>query len=152
MANNKKQESIATPSQEELQIDKTANKNSPESIEEKTAELDAREKELNEKAAEIEKLKETLSKLDIKLQQQSKEIEEKEKSLLSSKADEKSKNKKPSGLKFTFEGQSYKFKDKAPQSIRFNDNVMTQKEITEDEDVLLQLVGGNSSLIEKITK
>lgn len=53
-------------------------------------------------------------------------------------------------LEFTFGGEKYKFVENAPQLIRINAVAKTQKEIAQDEDLLLQLVGGKSNLIQKI--
>lgn len=59
--------------------------------------------------------------------------------------------KKPvPGLKFTFRGRAYKFTDDAPKSILFNGNVVTQKQLAEDEESLLQLIGNRSGLIQEI--
>ena len=54
------------------------------------------------------------------------------------------------GEKFTFNGEKYQFTDEAPKFIRIDGVARSQKEIIKDEDALLQLVAGNSSLIQKI--
>ena len=54
------------------------------------------------------------------------------------------------GEKFTFNGEKYQFTDEAPKFIRIDGVSRSQKEIIKDEDALLQLVAGNSSLIQKI--
>ena len=53
-------------------------------------------------------------------------------------------------VELTFEGEKYVFDKHAPQSIRVDDVVYTQKEIAKNEEVLLSLIGGNSSLIKKL--
>jgi hypothetical protein len=54
------------------------------------------------------------------------------------------------GLGFKFEDQDYKFLDSAPDLIRVDGKTLSQKEISEDEEILLHLIGGNSGLIKKI--
>lgn len=54
------------------------------------------------------------------------------------------------GLEFEFRGQPYKFADDAPETILYQGESKTQKELTEDEEALVILIGGKSSLIEKI--
>lgn len=51
---------------------------------------------------------------------------------------------------FEFEGGVYAFADDAPELILFGGKGLTQEEIAKDEDILLQLIGGKSSLIIKI--
>lgn len=59
-------------------------------------------------------------------------------------------SKKQTPEYFTFEGSTYRFAADAPTLIRIEGSVKTQEEILADEDLLLQLVAGGSSLIEKI--
>lgn len=54
-----------------------------------------------------------------------------------------------SEISFEFNGEVYIFAPDAPEKIRINGSVKTQEEIAEDEDIQLQLVAGNSSLIIK---
>lgn len=54
------------------------------------------------------------------------------------------------GLKFEFRGDSYQFTGLAPQKIRYNNEILTQEELSKKEDFLLELIGGKSSLIKKI--
>lgn len=63
---------------------------------------------------------------------------------------ENSKERKQTPEHFTFEGSTYRFAADAPKLIRIEGSVKTQEEILEDEDLLLQLVAGGSSLIEKV--
>lgn len=53
-------------------------------------------------------------------------------------------------VKITFEGEKYGFARHAPQTIRIDDVVYTQEEIAKNEEILLSLIGGNSSLIIKL--
>ena len=50
---------------------------------------------------------------------------------------------------FEFEGEQYQFTDDAPQLINYGGQPFSQKEISENEEVLIQFIGGNSSLIIK---
>ncbi|MBT0574235.1 hypothetical protein OKE68_11320 [Riemerella anatipestifer] len=61
----------------------------------------------------------------------------------------KSEKPKP-GEKFDFGGRNYQFTEDAPLIIRIDGVPRTQKEIAAIEDLKLQLVAGNSSLIQKI--
>ncbi|MDY3327768.1 hypothetical protein PG299_08070 [Riemerella anatipestifer] len=54
------------------------------------------------------------------------------------------------GEKFDFGGSTYQFTEDAPLIIRIDGVPRTQKEIAAIEDLKLQLVAGNSSLIQKI--
>ena len=58
--------------------------------------------------------------------------------------------KKMPGLNFEFEGESYKFKDSDPKKIWIAGKVYSQAEIVKKKDILLELVGGNSGLIQKV--
>lgn len=51
---------------------------------------------------------------------------------------------------FDFEDEKYAFAKNAPQSIRFGGQVFTRKQLIENEEVLLQIIGGNSPLIKKL--
>ncbi len=52
-------------------------------------------------------------------------------------------------VSFEFEGEQYQFTDDAPQLINYGGQPFSQKEISENEEVLIQFIGGNSSLIVK---
>lgn len=54
------------------------------------------------------------------------------------------------GLAFTFEKQKYKFADSAPKKLRIAGQKLTQKEIAANDELLLDLIGGNSALIQKL--
>ena len=55
------------------------------------------------------------------------------------------------GHEFTFRNVRYKFTDDAPQVLRIGGEALSQEEIANDEELLLQLIGGHSPLINKIT-
>lgn len=96
--------------------------------------------ELGKADAEIDSLKERISAKDAEIDSL--------KEVLKDPMDTPTPSKKP-GEAFEFRGVKYKFRDTAPRSIRYNNVVYTQRELIEDENILLQLVGGNSSLITK---
>lgn len=57
--------------------------------------------------------------------------------------------KKVDPVAFEFEGEKYQFTASAPQHILLNGKGVSQKEIAKDDELKLQLIGGNSSLIVK---
>ncbi|MDO5510224.1 MAG: hypothetical protein Q4F57_05980 [Weeksellaceae bacterium] len=60
------------------------------------------------------------------------------------------KKKSTPGHTFEFRGAKYQFADTAPKRIRFSGNSLTQKELAQDQDALLHLIGKKSTLITKI--
>ena len=94
-------------------------------LKEKEAELDKREKEISKREAELDKREKSLTK------KEPKPVE-------------------PKAVSFEFNGEKYRFTDDAPSKIRIDGIVKTQQEISQDEDILLQLVVGGSGLIEKV--
>ena len=112
-----------------------------EQLLEKEKSLAAREEAVAKKEAEL-KTQET------GLVTREEAVAKKEAEIASQKADEE--EKKQPGREFEFEGESYKFKDSAPKKIRMDGKVFSQAEIIKDKSKLLQLVGGNSGLIQKV--
>lgn len=115
--------------------------------------LNAREQELDAKEASLKEREEKLNGREAIIADKEQELNDREELLSAREAalpkiEQPEKPKK--GLKFTFRESNYKFSDDAPQSIRVMGEVMTQKEIAEDEEVLVHLIGGNSGLIEKL--
>ena len=51
---------------------------------------------------------------------------------------------------FVFRGKHYRFADDAPKMILFAGEALTHQDIISDEEVLLQLIGGDSPLIRKL--
>ncbi|MGC5744394.1 hypothetical protein [Chryseobacterium sp. NFX27] len=89
---------------------------SEKSLLERSQALDEREKALDERAAALDEKEEALNNIG------------------------KPAEKIP-GLEFTFEKKKYKFSDDAPQKIRLNGEAYTQKEISQDEELLILLMG-----------
>ncbi|ANF51739.1 hypothetical protein A0O34_15040 [Chryseobacterium glaciei] len=75
---------------------------------------------------------------------------EKREAALEEKTGKKSGESEP-GLEFEFEEEPYKFTDSAPKLITVNGKAYSQKQIVENYDLALQLIGGKSSLIIKIS-
>ncbi len=116
-------------------IEETAG-NTEESTENvaKETQLDTRENELNVFADQ--------------LKEKEAELDKREKSL--TKKEPKPAEPKAEAVSFVFNGENYRFTDDAPSKIRIDGIVKTQQEISQDEDILLQLVVGGSGLIEKV--
>ena len=116
-------------------IEETAG-NTEESTENvaKETQLDTRENELNVFADQ--------------LKEKEAELDKREKSL--TKKEPKPAEPKAEAVSFEFNGEKYRFTDDAPSKIRIDGIVKTQQEISQDEDILLQLVVGGSGLIEKV--
>ena len=55
------------------------------------------------------------------------------------------------GHEFTFRNVRYKFTDDAPKVLLIGGESLSQEEIANDEELLLQLIGGHSPLINKLT-
>jgi len=53
-------------------------------------------------------------------------------------------------LKCTYDNEEYQFDPEAPELILFDGKAWTHQEIIEDENVLLQIIGGGLGLIRKI--
>ena len=51
---------------------------------------------------------------------------------------------------FVFRGKHYRFADDAPEVILFAGEALSHQDIISDEEVLLQLIGGQSPLISKL--
>jgi len=51
---------------------------------------------------------------------------------------------------FVFRGKHYRFADDAPKMILFAGEALSHQDIISDEEVLLQLIGGQSPLISKL--
>lgn len=149
-------QNTATPSPEELLLKREADVTAREKAAEKLErDLSAREEDVNAKAAanaalaiEIQAKEELYSAAPEELEVLRNEV--KTLRLQLAKAEDAPAKKTP-GEKFKFEGVAHKFKDSAPKSIRIDGVVKTQKELVKDENALLQLVAGNSGLIEKIS-
>ena len=125
-----------------------------EQLVEKQIELDAREKTLEESENKLNEKEKLIEEREKSVESREKSVTKKEDELaelqasLDAKTAEEEEKKMP-GLNFEFEGESYKFKDSAPKKIRIAGKIYSQAEIVKKKDILLELVGGNSGLIQK---
>lgn len=108
----------------------------------KEAELTQKEAVLKEKEATLNAFEEALAEREQKLQAE-------ETTLLSHAQKEQPKQKKQSVV-FEFRGEKYQFAADAPSHILFDGRSFSQEDIIKEEDALVILIGGNSSLIEKV--
>ncbi len=121
--------------------------------------LDAKEATLNEKETSLSEKEQALNEKETSLSEKKQALDEKEAALeerekavktLEDKAKVDKAPKKEKPVSFKFREQEYKFSVNAPENIRILGTVMSQKEIAKDEEALVHLIGGNSSLIEKV--
>lgn len=116
-----------------------------QSLEERIKAVEAREEETAELSIKLLEKSAKLFAKQEELDAREKAVKERELALKGAKPAEKT-----VGLEFEFEEEKYKFVDSAPQLISINRKGYSQKEIAEDADLALQLIGGKSSLIIKI--
>lgn len=90
-----------------------------------------------------------LKQLEIVLNSREAELDAREEAL-NAKEEVKKDIAPKEGLQFKFRGEQYKFADGSPELIRFGGEVLSQEDISKDEDTLVLLIGGGSSLIEKL--
>ena len=135
-----------------------ANGNSPEIDNASTESNDTQAQALNEREAALNKKEETLNEREKALNEVEKQLNAREQQLDQYEEQLKGTPEKPTeeaprkGHEFTFRNVSYKFADDAPQMLLIGGEALSQEEIANDEDLLLQLIGGHSPLINKLTK
>lgn len=118
-------------------------------LNQRKAELDEREAAIVEKEIALSVKEAELDGREAELKQFQTDLLEKEKNLLAKQPIAEKLEAKKEPVSFEFNGASYVFADHSPELIRIDGQVLTQEEIVQDEELLLQLVAGNSSLIEK---
>lgn len=94
--------------------------------------VEALEKKLADTEAELEAVKQELAELKAKYSETPEETVE-----------------ETPAVEFKYKGENYVFAKKAPKVIRVNGKELSQEEIAEDDEALLELIGGKSSLIIK---
>ncbi|MDD1596168.1 Rnase Y domain-containing protein [Riemerella anatipestifer] len=129
-------------------------------LEAREANVTARENEITERENEVSTRENDLEAREANVTARENEIAERENDLEAREANitarenaiaQNPKSEKPKpGEKFDFGGSTYQFTEDAPLIIRIDGVPRTQKEIAAIEDLKLQLVAGNSSLIQKI--
>lgn len=135
-----------------------ANGNSPEIDNASTESNDTQAQALNEREKALNEREEALNRRELALNEVEKQLNAREQQLDQYEEQLKGTPEKPTeeaprkGHEFTFRNVSYKFADDAPQMLLIGGEALSQEEIANDEDLLLQLIGGHSPLINKLTK
>lgn len=131
-------------------------KNTPVS-EASTESNDTQAQALNEREAALNEREEALNRREHALNEVEKHLNAREQQLnqleeqLNGKSEEPTAETPHKGHEFTFRNVNYKFADDAPKVLRIGGEALSQEEIANDEDLLLQLIGGHSPLINKLT-
>ena len=131
-------------------------KNTPVS-EASTESDDTQVQALNEREAALNEREEALNRREHALNEVEKHLNAREQQLDQYEEQLKGTLEKPTeeaprkGHEFTFRNVNYKFTDDAPQVLRIGGEALSQEEIANDEELLLQLIGGHSPLINKLT-
>lgn len=131
-------------------------KNTPLS-EASTESNDTQVQTLNEREAALNEREEVLNRREYALNEVEKHLNAREQQLdqyeeqLNGKPEEPTEEVPRKGHEFTFRNVNYKFADDAPQMLLIGGEALSQEEIANDEELLLQLIGGHSPLINKLT-
>lgn len=134
-----------------------ANGNSPEMDNDSTESNDTQAQALNEREKVLNEREEALNRRELALNEVEQHLNAREQQLDQYEEQLKGTPKKPTeetprkGHEFTFRNVSYKFADDAPQMLLIGGEALSQEEIANDEELLLQLIGGHSPLINKLT-
>ena len=134
---------------------KEEEKNTPVS-EASTESNDTQVQALNEREAALNEREEALNRREHALNEVEKHLNAREQQLdqyeeqLNGKPEEPTAEAPHKGHEFTFRNVRYKFTDDAPQVLRIGGEALSQEEIANDEELLLQLIGGHSPLISKL--
>lgn len=119
----------------------------------KETELNAKEVELTSKEELLAAKESELDEKEVELTTKESDLNTKEVELTEREANLSEETEEETivpGFEFKFRDEDYKFTDTAPKKILFSGVTYTQEELAKDEDAIVQLIGGNSSLIEKI--
>ena len=111
--------------------------------------LNEREKVLNEREEALNQREQALNEVEKHLnarEQQLNQLEEQ----LNGNPEEPTAETPHKGHEFTFRNVRYKFADDAHQVLLIGGEALSQEEIANDEDLLLQLIGGQSPLISRL--
>lgn len=135
-----------------------SNGNSPEIDNASTESNDTQVQALNEREAALNEREEALNQREQALNEVEKHLNAREQQLnqleeqLNGNPEEPTAETPHKGHEFTFRNVRYKFADDTPQVLLIGGEALSQEEIANDEDLLLQLIGGQSPLINKLTK
>lgn len=134
---------------------KEEEKNTPVS-EASTESNDTQVQALNEREAALNEREEALNRREHALNEVEKHLNAREQQLDQYEEQLKGTPEKPTeeaprkGHEFTFRNVNYKFTDDAPEVLRIGGEALSQEEIANDEELLLQLIGGQSPLISRL--
>ncbi|XKX06704.1 hypothetical protein R8G61_05125 [Tenacibaculum maritimum] len=132
----------------------TSEVNKASDVKQTLEELATQKATLDQKEQELKGFKQSLVEKEQRLNEREQYLSKKEQELNDRMADlpvvDAQEVKVNQVVEFKFRGDNYKFTDDAPKKIRFGGVAYSQKEVVKDEDILTQLVGGNSSLIQKL--
>ena len=134
-----------------------SNGNSPKMDNASTESNDTQAQALNEREKALNEREEALNRRELALNEVEKQLNAREQQLDQYEEQLKGTPEKPTeeaprkGHEFTFRNVSYKFADDAPQMLLIGGEALSQEEIANDEELLLQLIGGHSPLINKLT-
>lgn len=135
---------------------KEEEKNTPVS-EASTESNDTQVQALNEREKALNEREEALNRRELALNEVEKHLNAREQQLDQYEEQLKGTPEKPTeeaprkGHEFTFRNVRYKFTDDAPKVLLIGGESLSQEEIANDEELLLQLIGGHSPLISKLT-
>ena len=119
---------------------------------------DTQEQALNEREAALNEREEALNRRELALNEVEKHLNAREQQLdqyeaqLNGKPEEPTEEAPRKGHEFTFRNVNYKFTDDAPQMLLIGGEALSQEDIANYEELILQLIGGQSPLINKLTK
>lgn len=116
-----------------------------EDLEKLRAELEQRETAVSEKETQLAEKEQELHAFEQVLKEKEAELEQRENS-----KEQSSEPTAEGSVQFQFGEDTYRFRDDVPLRIRVFGKILTQEQIAQDEDVILQLVVGKSNLIEKV--
>ena len=134
---------------------KEEEKNTPVS-EASTESNDTQVQALNEREAALKEREEALNRREHALNEVEKHLNAREQQLDQYEEQLKGTPEKPTeeaphkGHEFTFRNVNYKFTDDAPKVLLIGGESLSQEEIANDEELLLQLIGGQSPLISRL--
>ena len=118
---------------------------------------DTQAQALNEREAALNEREEALNRRELALNEVEKHLNAREQQLdqyeeqLKGTPEEPTEEAPHKGHEFTFRDVNYKFTDDAPKVLLIGGESLSQEEIANDEELLLQLIGGHSPLINKLT-
>ena len=112
--------------------------------------LNEREAALNEREEALNRREHALNEVEKHLNAREQQLDQYEEQLKGT-PEEPTEEAPHKGHEFTFRNMRYKFTDDAPKVLLIGGEFLSQEQIANDEELLLQLIGGHSPLINKLT-